>query len=197
MALRRLACRLLRNLPQTRGRLQPAPSLHSYRRAGTSGTRWVEEPQSRAERDELLNQTRVSDISVTPLLGTDPAQVTGNSSGVALVSPDLTAFFPGSWFSKEGPRHHEGEWIVRAGVAGGFTGGGWGWWWLQVILSVSLTPSPQRADHLHGAPPRPPRAGIFGIWLRREVTVQELLLISYSCVSFLHQEFKRPPVCYS
>ena len=56
----------------------------------------MEEPQSRAERDELLNQTRVSDISVTPLLGTDPAQVTGNSSGVALVSPDLTAFFPGS-----------------------------------------------------------------------------------------------------
>ena len=182
MALRRLACRLLRNLPQTRGRLQPAPSLHSYRRAGTSGTRWVEEPQSRAERDELLNQTRVSDISVTPLLGTDPAQVTGNSSGVALVSPDLTAFFPGSWFSKEGPRHHEGEWIVRAGVAGGFTGGGWGWWWLQVILSVSLTPSPQRADHLHGAPPAPPRWDLWYLVAARSYCSRTVTDLVFLCL---------------
>lgn len=46
------------------------------------------EPQSRAERDELLIQTRVSDVSVTPLLGTDPAQGMGDSCGVALVSAD-------------------------------------------------------------------------------------------------------------
>lgn len=34
---------------------------------------------------------------------------------------------------------------------------------LLAPLSVSLTPSPQRADHL------PPRAGILSIWVQEEV----------------------------
>ena len=36
--------------------------------------------KSRAEQDELSLQTRVSDVSVTPLLGIDPAQGNGDSS---------------------------------------------------------------------------------------------------------------------
>ena len=34
-------------------------------------------PQSRAEQDELPLQTRVSDVRVTPLLGTDPVRSVG------------------------------------------------------------------------------------------------------------------------
>ena len=40
------------------------------------------------EQDELPLQTRVSDVSVMPLLRTDPAQGRGHSSGVALASAD-------------------------------------------------------------------------------------------------------------
>lgn len=53
-------------------------------------------PQSRAEQDELPLQTRVSDVSVTPLLETDPARGRGNSAGVAPAFADPFGFSPDS-----------------------------------------------------------------------------------------------------
>ena len=74
----------------------PVPPLRSWPRAGTWGPRWVRGPQSRAEQDELPLQTRVSDVSVTPLLETDPARGRGNSAGVAPAFADPFGFSPDS-----------------------------------------------------------------------------------------------------
>ena len=56
--------------------------LPAYRYLSTSGPCWtLKGPKSRAEQDELSLQTRISDVSVTPLLGTDAAQGRGDSCG--------------------------------------------------------------------------------------------------------------------
>lgn len=79
------------SLPYTKGRRRPrrpALSSHGFLRVGISGPYRLRGPQSRAEQDELPLQTRVSDASMTPLFGTDPAQVRGDLAGVVPASAD-------------------------------------------------------------------------------------------------------------
>lgn len=90
------------------------------------GICWLRGSQSWTEKDEPSLQTRVSDVSVTLLCGTDPVRGGGDSAGVAPAFADPLVSLQASYSPRRVYGATRVSGLLRHAVAGGCPGVGQG-----------------------------------------------------------------------